>query len=250
MVNSERRFRTLGVLLLAGGLGLTGCATKKFVRQEVATLDPKIAEVRNANTENRERIDAVDKRAQTGIQTASTAAAAADTKATQAGQAAATADQKATTAGQQAQTANQGVQTANNRINTVESRIASLDVYTAGQPEAVMFKMNSTTLSDEAKATLDTIAGQISGQRSGYAVEIQGFTDASGDEGYNVSLSQRRAEAVVRYLVSKNVPLYRISILGLGEVNPVGDNKTRAGREQNRRVEIRVLRAGGAAATN
>ena len=58
----------------------------------------------------------------------------------------------------------------------------------------------------------------------------------------NVTLSERRAEAVQRYLVGKNVPLFRISIVGLGVDKPVGDNKTRDGRAQNRRVEVRVLR--------
>jgi outer membrane protein OmpA-like peptidoglycan-associated protein len=48
---------------------------------------------------------------------------------------------------------------------------------------------------------------------------------------------------VQRYLVSKNVPLYRISIVGLGKDNPVADNKTNQGRAQNRRVEVRVLKA-------
>ena len=80
--------------------------------------------------------------------------------------------------------------------------------------------------------------------------EIQGFADAQGSESFNDGLSQRRAEAVLRYLVSKNVPLFRISIVGLGEANPVAPNNTRAGREQNRRVEVRMLRSGGGTTTN
>ena len=253
MHSSDRRFTFFGAFLLIGLLALSGCATKKFVRQEVGALEPKITEVSNANKENAERIDAVDRRAQQGIQNAAaanTAAQAADTKAAQAGQAAQAADTKATQAGQAAQTAQQGVQTANNRINTVETRIASLDVFTTGQSQAVTFKVNSVKLSKEAMGALDSLAGQVSGQRSGYLIEIQGFTDTTGSESYNVNLSQRRAEAVMRYLVSKNVPLHRISIIGLGEDSPVADNKTRQGREQNRRVEVRVLRSGAASATN
>jgi outer membrane protein OmpA-like peptidoglycan-associated protein len=233
--------------MLAGLMFLSGCATRGFVRREVGTataaLEPKITEVSTANRENAERIDAVDQRAQQGIQGASQ-------QATQANTAAQAAQTTATTADRKADTANQGVQTANNRINTIETRIGSLDNYTAGQPEAVMFPVNSSALSMEAMTTLDTVANQVSGQRSGYLVEIQGFTDTTGDETYNVTLSQRRAEAVLRYLVSKNVPLHRISIVGLGESNPRGDNTTRAGREQNRRVEVRILRSAGTAATN
>jgi outer membrane protein OmpA-like peptidoglycan-associated protein len=209
-------------------------------------VQPAIDEVTNATRENAERIDAVDGRAQQGI----AAAAAADQRATQAGQAAQTANQAAQAAQRQADTANQGVQQANNRINTVESRIASIDNYTAGAPVAVTFTVNSSELSPEAMASLDQVASGVSGQRAGYLVEIQGFTDDSGSENYNVTLSQRRAEAVLRYLVSKNVPLYRISIVGLGEANPVAPNNTRQGREQNRRVEVRVLRAAGGTATN
>lgn len=257
MHSLDRRFTMFGVLMLAGVLTLSGCATKKFVRQEVGALEPKIAEVSNANKENGERIDAVDRRATQGIQNAQNAAQAADTKATQAGQAASAADTKATQAGQAAQAADtkasqglQGVQAANNRINTIETRVASLDTYTAGQPQAIMFKVNSAKLDKEGMEALDSLAGQVSGQRSGYLVEIQGFTSSEGGESYNLNLSQRRAESVMRYLVGKNVPLYRISIVGLGAVDPVGDNKTRAGREQNRRVEVRLLKSGGSSATN
>jgi OOP family OmpA-OmpF porin len=103
--------------------------------------------------------------------------------------------------------------------------------------------VGSATLSNEAKQTLDGIAGQVSSLNTGYLVELQGFTDSTGSENVNNALSQRRADAVKRYLVTKNVQLHRISIIGLGEENPVADNKTRQGREQNRRVEVKVLRS-------
>jgi OmpA-OmpF porin, OOP family len=257
MDSLDRRLTGFSVFMLAGVLALSGCATKKYVRQQVGALEPKITEVSTATKENAERIDAVDRRAQQGIQgatqaaqAASTAAATADGKATQAGTAAAAADNRAGQAQQAATTAQQGVQQANTRITTVENRIANLDNYTASQPQTVTFKVNSSNLSDEAKGTLDGIANQIAGQRSGYQIEIQGFTSSEGGEQLNLNLSQRRAESVLRYLVSKNIPLYRITIVGLGTMSPVADNKTRQGREQNRRAEIRILRVAGTTATN
>jgi len=244
MYSSVRRFRNLGVVAIAGVLLLSGCATRRFVRNEVGVVNDRVTTVETAGRENAERIDAVDRRAQEGIQGANNAAGQANT-------AAQAAQTSANNAQRQADTAVQGVQQANNRIQTVESRINSLDQYTlSGQPQSVTFRVGSAVLSDEARATLDQIAGQISGQQQGYMIELQGFTDSQGNENYNVGLSQRRAEAVLRYLVSKNVPLFRIAIVGLGEENPIGPNNTAAGRQQNRRVEIRVLRSGAGTTTN
>jgi outer membrane protein OmpA-like peptidoglycan-associated protein len=218
----------------------SGCATRKYVRNQVEALDPRLTELANAGREATERIDAVDRRAQQGI----TAAGAADQKATQAQAAAQAAQQAAQAADRKADTANQAVTQTNTRITSIESRISGMgDNYTAGQPVSVTFRVNSSTLSDEARGTLDGVASNVGGMRSGFMIEIQGFTDDSGSEMYNINLSQRRAESVLRYLVSKNVPLYRISIVGLGEANPVAPNNTRQGREQNRRVEVRVLRS-------
>jgi outer membrane protein OmpA-like peptidoglycan-associated protein len=81
-------------------------------------------------------------------------------------------------------------------------------------------------------------------------IELHGFTDSKGSEQYNIGLSQRRAEAVQRYLVSKNIPLFRISIVGLGKEDPVADNKNEKGRAQNRRVEVRVLKSTAQRQTN
>ena len=247
MRSSNRRFSVFGVLILVAMVALSGCATRKFVRQEVdaavTPIGPKIAEVETRVRETGERIDAVDRRAQQGI-------TAADQKATQAGTAAQAADQKATNAQRAADTAGQGVQQANTRITAVENRFSSIDNYTAGPPQSVTFRTASSVLTDDAKRTLDGIASQVSGLTSGYAIEIQGFTDSQGSENYNFGLSARRAESVKRYLVGKNVQLHRIEIVGLGEENPVADNKTRQGREQNRRVEIRVLRSAMGRTTN
>ena len=250
MVSASNRFSVLGIAVLVGIVTLSGCATHKYVRTEIGKITPQIEQANAAIKENGERIDAVDRRATQGIQGAQTAATNAQQAADRANGAAQTAQNAAQAADRKADTANTGVQQANTRIGGLETRINSLDNYTASETQAVTFKNNSAVLSDEAKATLDRIAGTVSGQRAGYLIEIQGFTDDRGANNYNDALSQRRAEAALRYLVSKNVPLFRVSIVGLGEANPVADNKTRTGRDQNRRVEVRVLKSGGGTATN
>src|SRR5262245_46104797 len=200
MYRLVRQSTFFGVFALASLLALSACATKKYVRQQVGALEPKIAEVSTATKENGERIDAVDRRAQQGIQTATTAAQNAQTSANNADQhagqaqtAAQAADTKAGQAQTAANTAQQGVQQANTRITTIETRISSLDTYAVGEPQTITFKLNSSNLTTEAKSTLDMIASQVSGQRSGFLVEIQGFTDSTGSENYNVNLSQRRS---------------------------------------------------------
>src|ERR671926_510763 len=77
----------------------------------------------------------------------------------------------------------------------------------------------------------------------GYVLEVSGYADSRGSVNLNRQLSQRRADAVIRYLVENhNIPLRRIvTPYGYGESNAVADNATREGREQNRRVEVKVL---------
>jgi OmpA-OmpF porin, OOP family len=247
MVSPSRRVLVFCIVMLTGIAVLSGCATKKYVRQQLQTVQPGIQEAQNAAKENAERIDSVDRRAQQ----ATTAAQAADQKAGEAQQAAQTAQNAAQAADRKADTANEGIQQANNKITTLESRISSInDNYTQTETQTITFPMNSATLSEQAKGTLDRIAGDLSGQSSGYMLELQGYTDNTGNEQYNVGLSQRRAEAVERYLVSKNIPLFRVAIVGLGKDNPIADNKTSAGRAQNRRVEVRVLKSGTNRQTN
>jgi OOP family OmpA-OmpF porin len=71
-------------------------------------------------------------------------------------------------------------------------------------------------------------------------VEVSGHTDATGADDYNQGLSERRANSVVAYLVSKDIDAGRLSAVGHGESMPVADNATKDGRAQNRRVELNV----------
>src|SRR5215510_7693321 len=183
MVSPIRRLSVVRIAILASFVALSGCATRKYVRTQTQALEPAIQEAQNGVKENAERIDAVDKRAQQGIANAATA----DKKADGAQQAANTAQQAAQAADKKADTANQGVQGANTRITTLEGRLASMtDAYTESAKEAVTFANNSANLDAAAKSALDKIASDLSGQSSGYMVELQGFTDSRGPEQYNI----------------------------------------------------------------
>ena len=127
-------------------------------------------------------------------------------------------------------------------VNATNERISSLDDYAPQQTAAVNFKSGSSILSPESKTTLDDIASKALNAK-GYVLEVSGFADSRGSVNLNRHLSQRRADAVIRYLVENhNIPLRRIvTPYGYGELNPVGENETKEGRAQNRRVEVKLL---------
>src|SRR5215470_2476058 len=122
-------------------------------------------------------------------------------------------------------------------VNATNERISSLDDYEPQTTSAVNFKSGSAVLSPESKTTLDDIATKALNAK-GYVLEVSGFADSTGNTNFNRTLSQRRADAVIRYLVeSHNIPLRRIiTPFGFGDARPIADNETREGRAQNRRV--------------
>lgn len=127
-------------------------------------------------------------------------------------------------------------------VNQTNDRISALDDYTPQETASVNFRVGSAVLNPDAKTKLDEIATKALNAK-GYVLEVTGFADSTGGTEMNRRLSQRRADAVIRYLVENHqIPLRRIvTPYGFGESNPVADNKTRTGREQNRRVEVKVL---------
>lgn len=127
-------------------------------------------------------------------------------------------------------------------VNATNERISALDDYQPQDTAAVNFKTGSAVLSPESKATLDQLASKAMNAK-GYVLEVSGYADSTGNVNFNRQLSQRRADAVIRYLVeSHSIPLRRIiTPFGYGELNPVAQNDTKEGRAQNRRVEIKLL---------
>lgn len=104
--------------------------------------------------------------------------------------------------------------------------------------EDVNFDFDKSTLKPAAIETLDQVVAGLRRQPD-VNYEIAGFTDSTGSEAYNQGLSERRAVAVRDYLVANGVAPAQLTVRGYGESNPVATNNTRAGRAQNRRVEIR-----------
>lgn len=127
-------------------------------------------------------------------------------------------------------------------VTATNDRISALDDYVPQTVLAVNFRNGSAALSADSKAKLDELATKALNAK-GYVVEVSGFADASGSVERNRALSQRRADTVIRYLVENHqIPLRRIvTPYGFGESNPVAENNSRAGRAQNRRVEVKLL---------
>jgi outer membrane protein OmpA-like peptidoglycan-associated protein len=127
-------------------------------------------------------------------------------------------------------------------VNATNDRISALDDYVPQDSIAVNFRLGSSILNADAKTKLDAIATKALNAK-GYVLEVTGFADSTGATERNRVLSQRRADAVIRYMVENHqIPLRRIvTPYGFGESNPIADNKTRDGRAENRRVEVKVL---------
>jgi len=219
----------------------TGCATKKHVRQVVAPVEARVGSVEQKTADHASAIGEIEN----NVSRVDEKAMDADKKALAAGQAASQAQVRADAAHGRADAAYGRADQANQLAESTRSRLGSvvenIDNYKMVSTESVLFGLNRHNLTDEAKAQLDAAVEKIRGSKN-YVLEVQGFTDKTGSASTNLALSQRRADSVVRYLtLQHNIPLRKISVLGIGEDDPNADNKTREGRKQARRVEIKVF---------
>ena len=107
---------------------------------------------------------------------------------------------------------------------------------------AVDFEFNSLRLTQPARDTLDEVGAALQKQPD-MQVEVQGYTDSIGTDAYNLSLSQKRADAVKTYLVSKGLNSSSLTAKGYGKADPIASNSTKEGRAENRRVAFSVTNA-------
>ncbi len=105
------------------------------------------------------------------------------------------------------------------------------------------FDFDKAELDSEAQAKLDAIIDQLKTFVSVKEIRITGHTDSIGTREYNQKLSERRAEAVASYLISRGVNPKLITTAGMGEDQPVADNSTKEGRAKNRRAVIEIVGA-------
>ncbi|MEE9492758.1 MAG: OmpA family protein [Gammaproteobacteria bacterium] len=105
--------------------------------------------------------------------------------------------------------------------------------------QTIRFNTDKAGVSQQSHQLLDSLAN-IASSCPDTHIEIAGYTDSKGSESYNQKLSQKRAEAVLEYLIGQNVRADRLIAIGYGEEQPVADNSTEAGRAQNRRIEFTV----------
>jgi len=197
-------------------LSVVGCASKGYVHEEVsrevAAVHARVDDVEGQVEANQERLDEQGHR----IDAVSDVAEGAS------------------------QTAREALERAVSAGKLAEGKLL---FETALTDDKVKFGFDKKVLSPEAKAALDELAAQLVAANESVYVEIQGHTDATGTEDYNLDLGFERAQAALRYLNMRHgVPLHRMSAISYGETAPIADNSTREGRTQNRRVVLVVLK--------
>lgn len=202
----SNRFMVVGALLL-GIVGLTGCATKRYVGEEVS----------KSSAASERRISEV----QTQVEAAQSRVREHDSKIAELDTTTRQALERAEAAGKLAEG------------KFVYSLVLSDD--------AVKFPVNRFQLSKEAEEKLAEFAERLKGENKNVYLEIQGHTDSSGPDMYNLELGEARAEAVRRFLSKQGIALNRMSTISYGETEPVEKNTSRKGRAQNRRVVVVVL---------
>jgi len=216
------------MVLLAGSSLLigAGCSTKNYVRQQTQPIIDKTNELDTLTAKNTRDINDVDRRAASGIQNV-------NAKATEA-------DQKAMDARGRADAAQTLASQAGTRVDALSNQVMNLDNYRSVVETSVHFAFDKANLTTKAKAALDQMLAEIPNTK-GYLVVVEGDTDSVGSQVYNYKLSERRADAVVQYLSEKNVPAHKIYVVGLGKDKAAAPNSTKAGRAQNRRVEVKLM---------
>ena len=197
--------------ILIAAVAASGCATKKYVSREVGEVNQKVEVLTGEMEKTQERV----KRNEVRIDEV----------------------------GKDAQDARGTAQTALTRATEAERAAKGKLIYTVTiSNDQVTFPVNRSEVSDEAKKIVDDAIAQLKAENRGVFFEIEGHTDSSGSDDYNLKLGYDRAVAVRNYMHDHHeIALNRIEVISYGESKPVEDNKTKANRAKNRRVVIRVL---------
>jgi outer membrane protein OmpA-like peptidoglycan-associated protein len=224
-------------LIAASLLSLTvamapACATKKYVRTEVGSVNSKVDTLSGTLEQTQGRIQQDEARI-----------GQVDQKAEAAGKSAEAAQSTANAAQQAARQVDTKVDRVNSDLSASIAAGRKLVYEVTLSEDQGNFRFGKTELPDEAKARIDQVVGDLKGEAGkDIYIEVEGHTDNVGDKELNYQLGLERAEAVKRYLYAQHqIPLHKINVISYGEEKPVAPNNTKDGRAMNRRVVMRVL---------
>lgn len=190
-------------------LATSGCATKKYVSQQVSPVKTKVAQLQKQTDE---RIAYLNNQRKSDMSQINERLATTDQKISDVAQAAHEAQGTASRAMEESEA-------TGSKIDTLGSGVANALNFQLVDSGDVMFGFNKATLTPHAKAALDELAQKALAQPR-TVIELVGFTSRVGSPEYNLGLSRRRAEAVQRYLIQQKVPLRSIHIAALGQETP------------------------------
>ena len=215
----NRAVAVLSCLVIIALVASTGCVTKKMFRRNVEESDARAASAESGIEANERRIK--DLKTET--------------------------DEKVAAVGAQAERA---VEVGNSALTKAEQAALAAEDAAKGRliwsvtlsDDSVRFSFNQASVPPEAAAILDDLVQKIKEFGKAVYIEIEGHTDNTGSEDYNLDLGEKRAWAVRDYMSKTGgIPLHALSVISYGESQPVADNGTPEGRSQNRRVVVRVL---------
>ena len=202
---------TFTILLPVAVLASAGCATRDWVRELVgkkdAEIDQRFVGVEKRVAEDAERIEGLGSRLQT-VETS------------------------LTETGQLARSAQTQAEEAAGRVSRLAGSLYKRDLVEGVE---VRFGFDRWDLDDTAQTALASLVKELQANPR-LSVDLEGYADPTGTFAYNVGLSQRRVEAVRRYLVEKGVELPRIQAVGLGPITAAG-----LPDEKKRRVTVRLM---------
>lgn len=203
--------RSIVVPVLVAAVAVSGCATKKYVTREVGEVNQKVDTLAGEVEKTQERV----KRTEVRIDAVS----------------------------QDVTEAKGSAQQAMSKAQDAERAAKGKIIYTVTlSNDKVTFPLNHAEISPEAKALIDEAVAQLKAENKGVFFEIEGHTDSTGPDDFNMKLGEDRAMAVRNHLHDQHgIALNRMQVISYGKTKPAVDNDTPAHRAQNRRVVIKVL---------
>jgi peptidoglycan-associated lipoprotein len=225
-----RTFMT-AIAVAAVAIGAAGCATKKYVQTGIGEVNDKVDSLGRSVEQTQERTRQNEAKI-----------TEVDSKAAAAGAAAQQANTAASAANNAAAAANANATGVGTKLDTFDRQSRRLVLEVVINTSSGGFETSKADLPDDAKGQIDQLISRLQQDPKNVYIEIEGHTDSTGPAELNEKLGLDRAEAAKRYLYEKHqIPLHKINVISYGMTKPIGDNKTKEGRAQNRRIVIRVL---------